>query len=438
MRASVLALCAGLLAGGPARADPAADTTVVVDEGQTLLGIAFDMLPVSDSFTVLELAERIRTHNELASDLLAVGQALRIPLGRGAHPARSRETSPVRGFYVTASVAGSRRVLALVDSFVAAGGNAVVFDIKDRQGDLSYVSAAPLARQTQVCSLATLDEPEALVERLQRRDLRAIARLACFCDARLAAARPDLKPRQADGSPWGTDWLDPGRPEVQAYLLDLIDEVAALGVDEIQLDYVRFPTEDGASQAVFTVPDSAPRHGVITGFVGRARQRLAGSGVQLSADLFGVVAWGREVDVERTGQYLPDLVPLLDVACPMLYPSHFFSRFDGFDNPADHPYFFVHEGVRQMLPLARAHGVAVRPWIQAFPYRVTAFDEGYVAEQIRAAEDAGADGWLLWHPASRYDVGLQAVRQSVEDRARAGPDPASTQVETRHPPAAPM
>jgi len=113
---------------------------------------------------------------------------------------------------------------------------------------------------------------------------------------------------------------------------------------------------------------------------------------------------------------------LLDVACPMLYPSHFYGNFLGMTKPEDFPYFLVFEGVRRIMPLARAHGVAVRPWVQSFPYRIPTFGQAYVVEQIQGAADAGADGCLLWHPASRYDVGLSALRQVLEGAVEAPPD----------------
>lgn len=401
---------------------PAADTSVVVRRGQSLLHIAADLLERSDAYTTSGLVATIREANDLTSDRLIPGQVLRVPLqqAEGAAPRRIVDPRPSLAIYATAATAAGPRMMALADSLVAAGGNTVVFDIKDREGDLSYVSQAPLARQTQVDSLALIRRPAALVEQLHRRDLYVVGRLTCFYDERLAARRPDLAPRLPDGTPWEGGWVDPSHPEVQDYLLDVVDEMVAFGIDEVQLDYVRFPTETRADSATFVAGVSQGaettfvRHEVITDFVRRVRDRLAGTGVLLGADLFGVVAWGHSADVERIGQHLPGLLPLLDVACPMLYPSHFYGNFLGLPNPAAYPYYLVHEGVRRILPLAREHGVAVRPWLQSFPYRIPVFDEHYVAEQMQAAVDAGADGSMLWHPSSRHEVSFAAIRRVVD------------------------
>ncbi len=426
-RSRILAL---VLVCGSAQAQTAVtpvtgDTSVVVRRGQSLLGIAASLLEASDHHTTSELAVAMRSLNELQSDRLMPGQVLQIPLRQLSDTPelpRIVDPRPARGIYATAAVAGSPRMMTLADSLVAAGGNTIVFDIKDREGDLSYISSAPLALQIQVASLASIRRPAALVDQLHRRGLHVVGRLSCFYDERLAAVRPDLAPRLSDGQPWESGWLDPSSTEAQAYLLDIVDEMVAFGVDEVQLDYIRFPTETSADSVVFGFADTLARHTVITDFVRRVRDQLAGTGVLLAADVFGVAAWGRSADRDRTGQHLPDLLPLLDVACPMLYPSHFFGNFLGMQNPVDYPYHLVFEGVRRIVPLARAHSVAVRPWIQSFPYRIPDFDQAYVAEQMQGAADAGANGYMLWHPASRYDVGLPAIRQVIDGAVEPGPD----------------
>lgn len=411
-----------VLANGSARAQiqdsaASADTTVVVRHGQSLLGIAAQFLESSQYFTTAELVAAMRHENDLQTDRLLPGQSLQIPLRPQSvleDIPRIVDPRPAHGIYATATTAGSPRMMVLADSLVAAGGNTMVFEVKDRAGDLSYVSSAPLAQRTQVDSLAPVRRPTALVSQLHRRGLHVVARLTCFYDERMATARPDLAPRMPDGTAWDSGWLDPSKVETQDYLLDVVDELVSFGVDEVQLDYVRFPTENSADSVLFDFADSLSRHVIVTDFVRRVRDRLAGTGVLLAADVFGVAAWGHRADRDRLGQHLPDLLPLLDVVCPMLYPSHFYGNFLGMTNPVEYPYFLVSEGVRRLLPLAQSHGVAIRPWVQSFPYRIANFDEAYVAEQMQGAAEAGADGCMLWNPASRYKVGIAAMRQFID------------------------
>jgi hypothetical protein len=298
---------------------------------------------------------------------------------------------------------------------LAAGGNTIVLDIKDRPGDLSYASNLPLAIAIGASANAPIADPAALVQLLHRRGIFAVARISCFYDERLAAARPDLVPHAGGAEELWRErgrlaWLDPSLPEVQQYILDLAQEVAAFGVDEIQLDYVRFPTAGRVEEAVFAFDEqSISKAEIITTFVRRVRESLEGTRVRLSADIFGVIAWERQADLARTGQDLVALLPYLDVVSPMLYPSHFYPGFDDVVNPAAHPYYFVNRGCERLRQLAAAYGVEVRPWLQAFPYRVPSMDHTYITEQIAAAEDGGARGWLLWHPSADYGLALGAI-----------------------------
>jgi len=405
------------------------DTALTVRSGDSLSGLAARFLSISPSYTHGELMAEILRYNDLTSSVLQPGQELLIPL-RVELPKNRSLIHPTgfaaRGIYVNARTAGSMRVQELVDRLIAAGGNALVFDVKDRQGNLGYVSRVPLALAIDAGEEAAIQQPAKLIELLHQRQIHAIARLTCFYDARLAAQRPDLVPfSRMNGGMWTEkgrpSWIDPSLPEVQTYLLDLIAEVAAMGVDEIQLDYVRFPTEGDRDDAVFAFdPEQLPKHRIISDFLAKVARLLEPTGVLLSADIFGVVAWGRTPDVMSTGQKIAEMIPHLDVVSPMLYPSHFYGAFNRIENPVDCPYYFVYEGCRQLRQLAAAHGVAIRPWVQAFDYRVRDFDEQYIARQLQGAEDAGAMGWLLWNPASRYEEGVKAMarfRDSNGDRA---------------------
>ena len=430
----LFSLCALLLVADSAASQPAAgavtwqDTIVIVRRGQSLTTIAAHYFFRNQFSTITSLAEWIGRHNRLEGSSPITGQTLRVPIGLTETPLQAvgerDHRLPARGVYFTAQMAGSVRAMELADQVIAAGGNAIVFDIKDRAGDLSYESKVALAKETSACSLATIRNPVYFVNQLQERGLHVVARLSCFYDEQLAGQRPDLRPRSGDGGPWaegGTPgWLDPSLEEVQEYLLELVGEVADLGVDEIQLDYVRFPTEGAVENAVFAFqPDTLAKHEVITEFVRRARTVVATRDVLLSADIFGVVAWGREADVASTGQQLSGLMPYLDVVSPMLYPSHFHPGFHEVDDPTAYPYYFVYNGCERLRDLAAEHDVTVRPWIQAFAHRVTSFDPVFVTEQMLGAEDGGATGWLLWNPKSRYEVGLEAMERYANGTAGA-------------------
>jgi len=342
-----------------------------------------------------------------------------------AHPA-------AHGIYINANAAGGTRGDVLVDQLVAAGGNAVVFDVKDRLGRLSYPSEVKLARAIGASKEATIDHPDEVVRSWRDRGLYVIARLTCFHDALLAQQRPGMAPLSRLGagvwSERGTpNWVDPALPEVQQYLIDLALEVVGFGVDEIQLDYVRFPTEGRIEEAVFSFdPEVLSKSAVITDFVRRMRAALEPTGARLSADIFGVTAWGSRADIETIGQDVDDLLEHLDAVSPMLYPSHFADGFGRISSPVAHPYHFLYQGCQRLRARAAERGVEVRPWVQAFDYRVPKYDAAYITEQLYGAEDGGARGWLLWNPASRYPFEIRAIAEFM-----AGTAPLLSQEERR-------
>ena len=306
---------------------------IIVGPGDSLLRIAKRMLSLTPYYTAEEFIEEVRRSNGLDHDMLHPGEKLHIPIQQKKllnETVPKPSTFTARGIYLNAKVAARADFRVLVDSLVNVGGNTVVFDLKDRRGNLSYRSTVDLAERINATSIAPITRPEIFIRMLHEREVHIIGRLTCFYDSRLAQARPDWTPHsRQSGEPWYENdqpaWVDPSRSEVQDYLLELVTEAVAMGVDEIQLDYVRFPTEGNLGDARYhLVSDEYPKHRVITGFVQRVREQLAFTGVLLSADIFGVAVWGRAVDEAVTGQRLVDLVNHLDIVSPMLYPSHFY------------------------------------------------------------------------------------------------------------------
>ncbi|MBM4129534.1 LysM peptidoglycan-binding domain-containing protein [bacterium] len=387
-----------------------------VQPGDNLNRICSRLRERTGHYSLDDMIADVRRANGLQTNLLRPGMVLRIPAAREVIASMVRRTvadgAEVRGIYLTGPACGVSSVLQRVDRFIAAGGNTVVFDAKDIDGAVTYRSAAQLASWGRGRAEPVIPSLPEMFDRFERRGLHVVARLAVFLDGALGARRPDLALRAPDGAPWqerGCTWLDPSHPDVHAYHLALARELVAAGVDEIQLDYVRFPTNGWRGDWQGDLGRTAARRqAVIAGFLGAVRDSLAGTGVRLSADLFGIMAWERTEDLALTGQHVPTLARLVDVVCPMIYPSHFAPGFEGRRQPADEPAWLVGEATRRFRQLV-GPDAAVRPWLQAFPWRVTDFDGGYVAAQVQAARAAGADGWCLWNPASQYEAALEVL-----------------------------
>ncbi len=394
------------------------DTLVIVRRGQSLSQVVMRHFLTSDYATAHEMLDWTRYHNRLTSDVLTTGQSLRIPLGPlGLNPRPTQERDStiggetVRGIYINVRRSGETGGIGMARRLKEAGGNAIVFDIKDRDGMLTYHSRVDFAVDFGATGETVIADPRVFVQRLHELGLYVIARLVCFQDVHLAASRPDLVPLTATGQAWSqhgsSRWVDPDLPEVQGYLFELIQEAASLGVDELQLDYVRFPTVGDGALPGHSEPSRAD---IITDFVEKASAVAEAHGVQMSADVFGVAAWAHEEDSHRTGQDLQRMLPFLDIVSPMLYPSHFSAGFGEIEDPSQRPFDLVYRGCVRTRATAAHHGVTLRPWIQAFPWGVTDYSALYVAEQLRAAREGGASGWLLWNPSNRYEAALEAMR----------------------------
>jgi hypothetical protein len=398
----------------------------VVARGENLTVIARQYRGQTAHYTLGSLLADIRRANDLHGDLLRPGSRLAVPVGRGRTPpvvsAPVQESHPVRGIYLSGPVCGSERVLELADRLVAGGGNTVVIDLKDMDGVVTWPSRHPLARVAEGPPPPVRDLPD-LVARMHARRLYVVGRLACFLDGALGRCRPDLALRDSTGAPWREReqiWLDPGSPEVRRYLLALTAEAAAAGIDEIQFDYVRYPTNGTAQPR-----RAAAKQRDITTFLAAARDTLAGTPVRISADLFGIVAWERQVDLATVGQEVERIAGLVDAICPMVYPSHYRDGFAGWPRPAEQPRDVVAASCLRFQALS-AGRATIRPWLQAFAQGVRDFGPEYLLEQVAGAASAGAPGWCLWNPAGNYEIALTALARSsgiVLVSCKTGPDP---------------
>ena len=387
--------------------------------GDSVEALAWKYLRFTDYYTYPKLAAGIRYTNG-GSRPLRIGEWLEIPKVREAPPkpaiVKREKTFVSRGVYVTGTTAGSESVWDLIKDLKAHGGNTIVFDAKDMNGKISYDSDIPLARQIKAFDGDMITNLPKFIEKVHAEGIHCVARVAVFHDNRLAARKPQyaLKSKRSGGV-WRENgdlgWVDPSHPEVQQYQLAMFRELIAAGVDEIQMDYVRFPAQgDTPDIAWHTMKTQKAKHEVITAWTQRAKESVSPTGALLSADVYGVVAWDQGIDVRITGQKLEDMGQHLDVLSPMLYPSHFYSNFDHLAYPPDHPEYFLREGVKKTAKKAGPN-VVIRPWLQAFPYRIKNYGPAYVVRQLKGNDEGKGTGWLLWNAENNYKVGFAGVSQ---------------------------
>jgi hypothetical protein len=221
----------------------------------------------------------------------------------------------------------------------------------------------------------------------------------------LAKSRPQLAIRhKTTGQGWrdvnGIGWLNPYKTEVWDYNVAIAKEVAALGFDEVQFDYVRFPSDGALAQTDYGQPSNeASRVAAISGLLTRARDALAPTGVYLAADLFGLTLVAE--DDMGIGQRIDAVADAVDYICPMVYPSHYFPGEFGFKSPASKPYEVVALSLESGNPRLAKGRAAFRPWLQDFNYGLP-YTAEMVRVQIRASEEHQTSGWMIWNAGNKY------------------------------------
>ncbi|MEC4672158.1 MAG: putative glycoside hydrolase, partial [Nitrospirota bacterium] len=188
------------------------------------------------------------------------------------------------------------------------------------------------------------------------------------------------------------------------YNIAIAIEAATKGFDEIQFDYIRFPSDGDLREALFSQPSTEKaRRAAITGFLKRARSALSPFGVKIAVAVFGYTVWG--ADDTGIGQNIEDLARYVDVLSPMLYPSSFHLGIPGYPAAIDHLYELAHQSTKRAVKRIQGTGTVVRPWLQDF--RDYAFDRRKfspqeIRDQMEGVLDAGGKGWMLWNPGVRY------------------------------------
>ena len=394
-----------------AKIAPPGATLYVVAKGESLPGILHRFLPNTTYMTGHELEAAVRQANpDLKGIFPKPGTEIIIPnyapMPWTEKPVIVPKDFEVRAVYLTHTMAGSANGLEIVKRWRAQGGNAVVFDIKDSDGSLGTPFDYPLAPKQKSFPMRNVAKFTRFVH---QQGMHAIARIAIFRDEELVTHHPELAVQsRANHTAWKENgklvWTDPSHKEVQDYNIALAKYAASQGADEVQFDYVRFPAEGDQKDAKFSYEASNPnwqRKDVITNFLARAHEALKPYNVLFSIDVFGVMAWQRNIDLSHTGQSIPEMAKNCDVMSPMIYPSHFYGM-DGIKEPGDAPEHFISESMDRFVKSTSGTGVVLRPWLQAFGWRTKTYSPEYIRIQVAASKSHSGNGFLFWNARNDY------------------------------------
>lgn len=361
-----------------------------------------------ESVTRTNREGRFRLHQKDSSiGIRAVGYS-RLQLAPRAEMQIALNRLQVRGLYLSFwGVSSALLRNGVLETVKRAHLNAIVIDIKGDRGFISHPTHCALALEAGANKIITIRDPNALLVDLHRRGIYVIARIVVFKDNPLARSRPDLAVKTSSGRLFvdreGLAWTDPFNHTVWNYNIALAIEAAKEGFDEIQFDYVRFPDQKGLVLAQQNT--EANRRKAISTFLSEAQKHLSLYNVFVSADNFGYVCWN--LDDTGIGQCFADIGPVVDYISPMLYPSSFQFGIPGLRNPLSDPYRVVFASLERARSRTGFPSLTFRPWLQAFAdyaFDGRRFGKFELEQQIRAAQDAGASGWLLWDPKNRYST----------------------------------
>lgn len=330
----------------------------------------------------------------------------------------------LKGIYMTSCVASlpswRSRVVSLIEETEL---NAVVVDIKDYTGTIS----------TDNSSLGTgckIPDISDFIKELHDKNIYVIGRVTVFQDPTFTKLHPDLAvKRKSDGEVWkdrkGLAFIDVGAREYWDYIVKLSKSAEKMGFDEINYDYIRFPSDGDMTNITFTHTGTTTKREMLRQFFEYLDSNLKDTPLKTSADLFGMVT--TNTDDLGIGQVLENALPYFDYISPMIYPSHYPANFNGWPDPNKVPYelikFVMDSAVKKTEALAstsranllstttpsslakrnveRINKFQLRPWLQDNDYPIH-YTSAMVRAQIQATYDSGLTSWMLWDPSNTY------------------------------------
>ena len=376
---------------------PVADATVAVNGAVVTTGEdgAYTLAGVPDGAAIVVQAPGYRRQQQEPGDATTLDFAL--------------EPLVVKAIYLTPeSVMKDEKFNALLALADRSEINAMVIDFKDETGWVWHDSKHAKARE--YGAVRAEYDLEGRLKTLREHNVYTIARIVCMLDPTLAHKNPAVAIRNSKtGGIWENDsgvaWVNAMQPDVWRYNIAFAVEAAQLGFDEVQYDYVRFPSDGDIEAIDLGAPNTvANRTEAIYNFLRTSREALAPYGVPLAIDIFGIALFDQ--DDNGIGQQLEKMAAVVDYICPMIYPSHFGRGWGGFDIPNHHPYEIILTslqtgGERIAIPQRK-----FRPWLQDFSYgRGIEYGPKEVRAQMQATYDFGATGWLLWNANNTFTEG---------------------------------
>ncbi|MDA1334536.1 MAG: hypothetical protein O2794_00775 [bacterium] len=321
-----------------------------------------------------------------------------------AVPDHIETPNSVRAVYMTSWVAGSRYREPVLEFIKDSSVNAVVIDIKDDTGRVSFITEDEVIK-TLGSEEERISDIEELIDEFHRQGVYVIGRISVFQDPYAARRMPESAVMDIDGGVWrdrkGLSFIDPGAKDFWDYIVRIGHESVKVGFDELNFDYVRFPSDGAVSRTVYRHLGDLSKEDALENFFKYLGEQ--DFGVPTSADLFGLTTWSH--DGLGIGQVLEKAAPYFDYIAPMVYPSHYADGFQGYDKPGKYPYEIIHTAMLYSMFRLEQMGEdpkKLRPWIQDFEIHGIPYGQKEVEAQMKATYDAGLTSWMSWDASNKY------------------------------------
>ena len=337
--------------------------------------------------------------------------------------------NPLKGIYMSSWAAGSSKFRThLYDLVDTTEVNAVVIDVKDYTGRISFEVDDPSIMATGAVEKRIPDIKQ-FIDKLHKKGVYVIGRISTFQDSYLINVHPEWAVKTKEGVIWkdykGVKWLDAGAEPVWDYIASIGRAAYKVGFDELNFDYIRFPSDGNLVDIAYSWGAGRTRVEVMKSFFSYLHDQFSGTGITISADLFGLTT-SAEDDL-GIGQILEYGLASFDYVAPMVYPSHFGKGYDNFAKPAEHPYDVIKLSMSRAVAKAEATTTRsrivgeepiastspqlytkdtydknkLRPWLQAFDLGAI-YTPAMIRAQMQATYDVGLTSWMLWDAASVY------------------------------------
>jgi len=317
-------------------------------------------------------------------------------------PEKETTKKYIRGIHLSAWVSGSKEFRkTLTDLFNSTELNTVVIDIKEYEGQV-YIDGVEIVNANNAY-VEAIPDLEKYISDLKEKGIYTIARIVVFRDNTLARKKPELAVKNPDHTIWtdkkGVAWLDPYNKNTWDYNINIAERAINIGFDEIQFDYIRFPSDGNTRNCRYSNKHHCANEAsnALVDFLKKANNRLKAKGAKISIDVFGLTT--TSLDDMGIGQKIVELAEWVDYVCPMVYPSHYGKWNYGIAEPNKEPYKVVHTALQGALK--RISREKLRPWLQDFSLGYK-YGKDEVKAQIQACYDNKIDSWLLWNPRCIY------------------------------------